>query len=168
VISITDGQIFLDSDLFFSGIRPAINVGLSVSRVGGSAQIKGMKQVAGTLRLSLAQYRAMAAFAQFSSDLDKATQDQLNRGERMVAILKQGQYQPLSVERQIVLIFAGTSGRLDKIPVPRISDFEAGLYDYLEQKYPQIFEGLRTKKALDDELKKTLEQALDSYQATFV
>ena len=126
VISITDGQIYLDTDLFYSGIRPAINVGLSVSRVGGSAQIKAMKQVAGNLRLNLAQYREMAAFAQFGSDLDKATQDMLSRGERMVNILKQGQYVPLPVEKQIVIIYAGTSGALDKIPVDRIPDFEAG------------------------------------------
>jgi F-type H+/Na+-transporting ATPase subunit alpha len=167
VISITDGQIFLDTDLFYSGVRPAINVGLSVSRVGGAAQIKAMKQVAGSLRLSLAQYREMAAFAQFGSDLDKATQNMLARGERMVAVLKQGQYQPLSVERQIVIVFAGTSGKLDKIPTGRISDFEKGLYDYIDLKHPEVFAAIREKKSLDDALKATLNKILDTYQATF-
>ena len=168
VISITDGQIFLDTDLFYSGIRPAINVGLSVSRVGGSAQIKAMRQVAGNLRLNLTQYRELAAFAQFGSDLDKATQDMLSRGERMVAILKQGQYQPLSVEKQVVIIFAGTSGRLDKIPVDRLSDYEKGVYDFLESRHPDVMESIRSKKALDDANKPLLEKALDEYQAAFV
>ncbi len=168
VISITDGQIFLDTDLFYSGIRPAINVGISVSRVGGSAQIKAMKQVAGNLRLNLAQYREMAAFAQFGSDLDKATQQMLSRGERMVAILKQGQYQPLSVEKQVVIIFAGTSGALDKIPVDRLGDYEKGLYEYLEQKHPAILTGVKTKKTLDDTDKAALVNALDAYSASFV
>jgi F-type H+-transporting ATPase subunit alpha len=167
VISITDGQIFLDTDLFYSGVRPAINVGLSVSRVGGSAQIKAMKQVAGNLRLNLAQYREMAAFAQFGSDLDKATQNMLARGERMVALLKQGQYQPLPVEKQIVMIFAGTSGSLDKIPVDRISDYEKGLYEYLDQKHPEVFKTIREKKAIDDGTKATLTKALETFQATF-
>ena len=168
VISITDGQIFLDTDLFYSGIRPAINVGLSVSRVGGNAQIKAMKQVAGTLRLDLAQYRALQAFAQFGSDLDKATQDQLTRGERMVNILKQGQYSPQAVERQIVIIYAGTQGKLDKIPVDRIADYEKGLFDFLDAKFPQVFSGIREKKALDDTVKPALNQALEQYQAQFV
>jgi F-type H+-transporting ATPase subunit alpha len=168
VISITDGQIFLDTDLFYSGVRPAINVGLSVSRVGGSAQIKAMRQVAGNLRLNLTQYRELAAFAQFGSDLDKATQDMLSRGERMVAILKQGQYAPLAVEKQIVIIFAGTSGRLDKLPVDRLADYEKGLYDFLESKYSKLFESIRTKKTLDEENKPTLEKALDEYGASFV
>lgn len=167
VISITDGQIFLDTDLFYSGIRPAINVGLSVSRVGGNAQIKAMKSIAGNLRLSLAQYRAMAAFAQFGSDLDKATQNQLARGERMVAILKQGQYVPLPVEKQIVIIYAGTSGKLDAIPVDRLADYEKGLFDYIEQRNPQIFIDIRTKKALDDTLKATLDKVIADYTATF-
>lgn len=167
VISITDGQIFLDTDLFYSGVRPAINVGISVSRVGGNAQIKAMKQIAGNLRLSLAQYRAMAAFAQFGSDLDKATQDQLTRGERMVAILKQGQYQPQSVEKQIAIIYAGTSGALDKFPVERIGDYEKGYLEYIESKYPQILEQIRTKKALDDQLKAVLDKAISEYGATF-
>lgn len=168
VISITDGQIYLDTDLFYSGIRPAINVGLSVSRVGGNAQIKAMKQVAGNLRLNLAQYREMAAFAQFGSDLDKATQDMLVRGERMVAILKQGQYAPQSVERQILIVYAGTSGALDKLPVDRISEFEQGLFAFVEQKYPSIFEGVRTKKALDDSLRAEINKALAEFQASFV
>jgi F-type H+-transporting ATPase subunit alpha len=168
VISITDGQIFLDTDLFYSGVRPAINVGISVSRVGGSAQIKAMKQVAGNLRLSLAQYRDMAAFAQFGSDLDKTTQNMLARGERMVAVLKQGQYEPLPVEKQIVIIYAGTSGRLDKIPVARISDFEKGLYEYIETKAPQVFSAIREKKALEDDNKAKLNQLMDAYQSTFV
>jgi F-type H+/Na+-transporting ATPase subunit alpha len=168
VISITDGQIFLDTDLFSSGIRTPINVGLSVSRVGGSAQIKAMRQVAGNLRLNLTQYRELAAFAQFGSDLDKATQDMLSRGERMVAILKQGQYQPLSVEKQIVVIFAGTSGRLDKIPVDRLADYEKGLYDFLESRHPEVMKSISAKKALDDANKPNLEKALDDYSAAFV
>ncbi len=168
VISITDGQIYLDTDLFYSGVRPAINVGLSVSRVGGSAQIKAMKSVAGNLRLSLAQYRAMAAFAQFGSDLDKATQDQLARGERMVNILKQGQYVPLPVERQVVIIYAGTSGKLDKVPSDRVNDFEKGFYDYIDQKNPKIFEDIRTKKGLDDGLKAAIDQALAEFTPSFV
>jgi F-type H+/Na+-transporting ATPase subunit alpha len=167
VISITDGQIYLDTDLFYSGVRPAINVGLSVSRVGGSAQIKAMKQVAGNLRLNLAQYREMAAFAQFGSDLDKATQDMLARGERMVNLLKQGQYVPLPVEKQIAMIFAGTSGKLDKIPVERIADYEKGFLELLDTRYSQVLDGIRTKKALDDELKGALNKALDEYNAVF-
>jgi F-type H+-transporting ATPase subunit alpha len=168
VISITDGQIFLDTDLFYSGVRPAISVGLSVSRVGGSAQIKAMRQVAGNLRLSLAQYRDLAAFAQFGSDLDKATQDMLSRGERMVNILKQGQYAPLAVEKQVVIIFAANSGMLDLIPVDRISDYEKGLYDFLEAKHATILESVRTKKNLDDDMKLALKKALEEYQTTFV
>jgi len=168
VISITDGQIFLDTDLFYSGVRPAINVGISVSRVGGSAQIKAMKQVAGSLRLSMAQYRAMAAFAQFGSDLDKATQDQLTRGERMVAILKQGQYQPLPVEKQVMIIWAANAGFIDKIPTERVPDYEKGAYDFIEQHYPQVFETLKTKKAIDDEVKPTLEKAFTEYTSQFV
>ncbi|NBV51003.1 F0F1 ATP synthase subunit alpha [bacterium] len=167
VISITDGQIFLDTDLFYSGVRPAINVGISVSRVGGNAQIKAMKQVAGSLRLSMAQYRAMAAFAQFGSDLDKATQDQLTRGERMVAILKQGQYQPLPVEKQVMIIWAANAGFIDKIPTDRVPDYEKGAYEFMEQKYPQVFEVLKTKKAVDDELKKILEKAFTEYTNQF-
>lgn len=167
VISITDGQIFLDTELFYSGIRPAINVGISVSRVGGNAQIKAMKQVAGNLRLSLAQYRAMAAFAQFGSDLDKATLAQLTRGERMVAILKQGQYVPQPVERQVAIIYAANSGALDKISVDRLGDYEKGFYDFVESRHPKAFELLRTKKAVDDEVKGVLDKAIGEYGAQF-
>ena len=167
VISITDGQIFLDTDLFYSGIRPAINVGLSVSRVGGSAQTKAMKSIAGNLRLTLAQYRAMAAFAQFGSDLDKATQDQLARGERMVTILKQGQYVPLSMEKQVVIIYAGTFGFLDKIPVDRVGSYEKGLFEFIDQKYPKLFEEIKTKKAIDDQVKTSLTKALEEFGTTF-
>src|SRR5881398_646282 len=158
VISITDGQIFLESDLFNQGVRPAINVGNSVSRVGGSAQIKAMRQVAGTLRLDLAQYRELAAFAQFGSDLDKATQAQLTRGARLVEILKQPQYQPLPVERQIALIFAGTNGYLDNIALGDVRAFEAGLYQFIESRHPQVFLGIAEKKQLDDQLKAGLTQ----------
>ncbi|NBX68070.1 MAG: F0F1 ATP synthase subunit alpha [Proteobacteria bacterium] len=167
VISITDGQIFLDTDLFYSGVRPAINVGLSVSRVGGSAQTKAMKAIAGNLRLSLAQYRAMAAFAQFGSDLDKATQDQLARGERMVAILKQGQYVPQPIEKQVVIIYAGTNGYLDKFPTSRVGAYEKGLFEFVDQKYPKLFEEIRTKKAIDDQVKPMLVKALEEFGASF-
>lgn len=167
VISITDGQIFLDTDLFYSGVRPAINVGLSVSRVGGSAQTKAMKAIAGNLRLSLAQYRAMAAFAQFGSDLDKATQDQLARGERMVAILKQGQYVPQPIEKQVVIIYAGTNGYLDKFPTSRAGAYEKGLFEFVDQKYPKLFEEIRTKKAIDDQVKPMLVKALEEFGASF-
>src|ERR1700704_3147002 len=156
VISITDGQIFLESDLFHQGVRPAINVGNSVSRVGGSAQIKAMRQVAGTLRLDLAQYRELAAFAQFGSDLDKSTQAQLNRGARLVEILKQPQYEPLSVERQVAIVFAATNGYLDPVAVEEIGRFETELYRFLETRYPGVLDGIRTKKVLDDEVKGAL------------
>src|SRR5947207_2987716 len=138
VISITDGQIYLQSDLFYAGVRPAINVGLSVSRVGGAAQIRGMKQVAGRLRLDLAQYRGMAAFAQFGSELDAATQAQLARGERMVELLKQDQYEPLRVEQQIIMIFAGVNGLVDDIPVETSREFARGLLQYIDTRYPQL------------------------------
>lgn len=146
VISITDGQIFLETDLFNSGIRPAINVGLSVSRVGGAAQIKATKQVSGTLRLDLAQYRELQAFAQFASDLDEASRKQLERGQRMVELLKQPPYSPLSVEKQVVLIFAGTKGYLDDVAVSKIREFEDGIYPFIEAKYPDLFEQIRSKK----------------------
>ncbi|MBP1775806.1 MAG: atpA, partial [candidate division NC10 bacterium] len=149
VISITDGQIYLETDLFYAGIRPAVNVGLSVSRVGGSAQIKAMKQTAGKLRLDLAQYREMAAFAQFGSDLDKSTQAQLNRGQRMVELLKQGQYAPLPVERQILVIHAGTTGQLDDMPVDAVLPFEEALYKFAENRHPAIFRELVEKKELN-------------------
>jgi F-type H+/Na+-transporting ATPase subunit alpha len=167
VISITDGQIFLESDLFFSGVRPAINVGISVSRVGGSAQIKAMRSVAGTLKLDLAQFREKAAFSQFASDLDKVTRDMLERGVRLVEILKQGQYVPLLAEKQIVIIYAGTKGYLDALPVAKLGAYEKGLYPFIESKYPQIFESLRTKKVLDKDLEATLKGALEAYGKAF-
>ncbi|HZN54553.1 MAG TPA: F0F1 ATP synthase subunit alpha [Candidatus Polarisedimenticolaceae bacterium] len=167
VISITDGQIFLESDLFFSGVRPAVNVGLSVSRVGGNAQIKAMKQVAGTLRLSMAQYREMAAFAQFGSDLDKATQDQLARGQRLVEVLKQGQYEPVPVERQIVMIYAGTNGFLDDIDVRDVGPFEAHLNGYLDLHHGDLLSSIAAKKTLDDDIKKAMGAALEACKAEF-
>ncbi len=168
VISITDGQIYLEADLFNSNIRPAVNVGLSVSRVGGSAQIGAMKKVAGTLRLDLAQYRELAAFAQFGSDLDKSSQAQLNRGKRLIEILKQPQYQPLPVEKQIAIIFAGTTGLVDDLPVEQIRAFEAALYKFLDNSKPAVLEAIRTKKALDDEIRKSLTAAVNDAKAKFV
>ncbi|EPY8886503.1 F0F1 ATP synthase subunit alpha [Campylobacter coli] len=165
VISITDGQIFLETDLFNSGIRPAINVGLSVSRVGGAAQIKATKQVSGTLRLDLAQYRELQAFAQFASDLDEASRKQLERGQRMVELLKQPPYFPLSVEKQVVLIFAGTKGYLDDVAVSKIREFEDGIYPFIEAKYPDLFEQIRSKKALDVELEEKLAKAINEFKA---
>ena len=167
VISITDGQIFLESGLFNSGIRPAINVGLSVSRVGGSAQIKAIKKVSGTLRLDLAQYRELQAFAQFASDLDESSRKQLDRGQRMVEILKQPPYSPLPVENQVVIIFAGSRGFLDDIPTSSISKFEAELYPYIEAKYPEIFEEIRSKKTIEKDLEENLIKALNDFKATF-
>jgi F-type H+/Na+-transporting ATPase subunit alpha len=164
VISITDGQIYLGSDLFYSGIRPAINVGLSVSRVGGSAQIKAMKGVAGSLRLDLAQYREMAAFAQFGSELDKATQAQLARGVRMVELLKQEQYKPMSVANQVVSIFAGINGFLDDVPVAKVRLFEEELLDYLKREQPDIQSELASKGKLDDELINKLRAALETFK----
>lgn len=160
VISITDGQIYLEPSLFFAGVRPAINVGLSVSRVGGAAQVKAMKQVAGTLRLDLAQYRELAAFAQFGSDLDKATLQRLKRGERLVELLKQPQYQPLPMEKQVTIIFAGTKGLLDELPVEYVLEFEQELYSFVENRYPQIFTELREKEIISDELDKTMREAI--------
>jgi F-type H+-transporting ATPase subunit alpha len=168
VISITDGQIFLETDLFYSGVRPAINVGLSVSRVGGSAQIKAMKQVAGTLRLALAQYREMAAFAQFGSDLDAATQRQLNRGARLVEILKQGQYQPMPVEKQVVAIFAANNGYVDEYPTAVIQRYEKELLSFMEGSYADVLGTLRDKKAIDDELQGKIKAALDEFKGQFV
>lgn len=165
VISITDGQIFLETDLFNSGIRPAINVGLSVSRVGGAAQIKATKQVSGTLRLDLAQYRELQAFAQFASDLDEASRKQLERGQRMVDLLKQPPYSPLSVEKQVVLIFAGTRGFLDDVAVSKIREFEDGIYPFVEAKYPDLFEQICTKKALDKDLEDKLAKAIEEFKA---
>jgi F-type H+-transporting ATPase subunit alpha len=167
VISITDGQIFLESDLFNQGVRPAINVGNSVSRVGGSAQIRAMRQVAGTLRLDLAQYRELAAFAQFGSDLDKATQAQLTRGARLVEILKQPQYQPLPVERQVALVYAGTNGYLDKVALTDLRAFETELYSYIDARHPQVFKDIVTKKILDDQTKAALDAAVKAFAAEF-
>ncbi len=166
VISITDGQIYLASDLFYSGIRPAINVGLSVSRVGGAAQIKTMKQVAGTLRLDLAQYREMAAFAQFGSDLDKATQAQLARGARMVELLKQNQYKPLPVADQVLSIFAGVNGFIDNIPVNKIRDFEEELLAYIKEKHPQVREEVKTKKKIDEEFGGQLKKIISEFKSS--
>lgn len=167
VISITDGQVYLEPNLFFSGVRPAINVGLSVSRVGGAAQVKAMKQVAGTLRLDLAQYRELAAFAAFGSDLDAATQAQLTRGERLVEILKQPQYQPLLMEKQVCIIYAGTKGWLDKLPVATLADYESELYNYIESNDPSIFADLKEKQAFDDDLRGKLDKVLTSFGDTF-
>jgi F-type H+/Na+-transporting ATPase subunit alpha len=169
VISITDGQIFLESDLFNQGVRPAINVGNSVSRVGGSAQIKAMRQVAGTLRLDLAQYRELAAFAQFgSSDLDKATQQQLNRGARLVEILKQPQYQPLPVEQQVVAIYAGTTGAFDSVAVPDVQRAEQELHRFMTTRFSTLLTTIREKKTLDDTVKEQLNAALKEFNEQFV
>jgi F-type H+/Na+-transporting ATPase subunit alpha len=167
VISITDGQIFLESDLFNQGVRPAINVGNSVSRVGGSAQIKAMRQVAGSLRLDLAQYRELAAFAQFGSDLDKATQAQLHRGQRLVEILKQPQYQPLPVEKQVAMIYAGTNGFLDPIATGDIRAYEQELYRFLESRHPGILTGIAGKKQLDDAMKGELDRVMKEFGTQF-
>jgi F-type H+/Na+-transporting ATPase subunit alpha len=168
VISITDGQIFLESDLFFSGVRPAINVGISVSRVGGSAQIKAMKKVSGTLRLDLAQYREMAAFAQFASDLDSATRAQLERGKRLVELLKQGQYVPLPVEKQVVIVYAGTAGYTDKLPVESLKQYEIDLYRYIDEKHPELWTEIKTKREITDDTKKVLDKALKAFGKKFV
>ena len=167
VISLTDGQIFLETDLFYSGVRPAINVGISVSRVGGSAQIKAMKSIAGRLKLELAQYREMAAFAQFASDLDQVTRNQLERGARLVELLKQGQYVPQPVEKQIVIIFAGTRGYVDRLEISQIASYEKGLHDFVEKQYPGIYENIRTKKTLDGETEALLKKALDEFATAF-
>lgn len=167
VISITDGQIFLESDLFYSGVRPAINVGISVSRVGGNAQIKAMKQVAGTLRLELAQYREMAAFAQFGSDLDQTTQRQLNRGARLVELLKQGQYEPLPVEKQILIIYAGTNGFVDELPLTALKKYEQELYSFVESKHPDIFADILKKRELDGDLRGKMNKALEEFKGAF-
>jgi len=168
VISITDGQIFLETDLFNSGVRPAVNVGISVSRVGGSAQIKAMRQVAGSMKLELAQYRELAAFAQFGSDLDKATQNQLNRGQRLVEVLKQKQFSPLPFSKQILVIYAGTSGFLDDLPVDQVRDFEAELYKYVEATNPGLLRTIMEKKILDDNLKAEMSKTIKECKETFV
>ena len=168
VISITDGQIYLETDLFNQGVRPAVNVGLSVSRVGGSAQIKAMRQVAGSLKLELAQYRELAAFAQFGSDLDKATQAQLNRGQRLVEVLKQKQFSPLPFSKQILIIFAGTSGVLDDMPVEQVRDFEAELYRYVEATNPGVLRAIMEKKVLDDSIKADMIKLIKECKEAFV
>ena len=167
VISITDGQIYLEPALFFAGVRPAINVGLSVSRVGGAAQVKAMKQVAGTLRLDMAQFRELEAFAAFGSDLDAATQKQLTRGQRLVVILKQPQYQPLTMEKQVTILYAGTRGYLDALPVDVLAKYEAGLYKFIEDRFPQVFEGLKEKQEITDDLDKLMGEALTAYGDEF-
>jgi len=166
VISITDGQSFLESDLFFSGVRPAINVGISVSRVGGSAQIKAMKAVAGRLRLDLAQFRELEAFASFASDLDAATKRQLERGARTVEILKQGQYQPMAVEQQIMAIFAVTNGFLDEIDVAKIRDWERGFHEFMKTQYPQVGDAIRQKKELSKDVEGDLRRGIEAYNNT--
>jgi F-type H+-transporting ATPase subunit alpha len=168
VISITDGQIFLETDLFNSGVRPAVNVGISVSRVGGSAQIKAMRQVAGSMKLELAQYRELAAFAQFGSDLDKATQAQLNRGQRLVEVLKQKQFSPLPFSKQILIIFAGTNGFFDDLPVDQVREFEAELYKYVDATAPGLLRTIMEKKVLDDALKAEMSKVIKQSKEAFV
>jgi len=167
VISITDGQIYLEPDMFFAGIRPAINVGLSVSRVGGAAQAKAMKQVAGTLRLDMAQFRELEAFAAFGSDLDAATQAQLTRGARLVEVLKQPQYQPLPLEKQVTILYAGTKGFLDNYPANVVGKYEAGLYPFVEGKYPELFSGIKEKLEITEDIEKLMEKALKEYDEEF-
>lgn len=167
VISITDGQIYLEPNLFYAGVRPAINVGISVSRVGGAAQIKAMKQVAGRLRLDLAQYRSLEAFAKFGSDLDKATQAQLTRGQRLVELLKQGQYQPMPVQKQVAVIFAANTGELDKLPVESMSRFEKEYLEYLEAQHPAILEKIRTEHKISDELEQEMRTAVQDFLKLF-
>jgi F-type H+-transporting ATPase subunit alpha len=168
VISITDGQIYLESDLFNSNVRPAINVGISVSRVGSNAQIKAMKQVAGSLRLDLAQYRALAAFAQFGSELDKSSADQLTRGARMVELLKQGQYSPVPVEKQVLILYVGTQGNLDDLPLPQVRPFEAELFHFVENAHPGLLPLIREKKALTDEIKAQIDAVVKEFKPKFV
>ena len=167
VISITDGQVYLEPNLFFSGVRPAINVGLSVSRVGGAAQTKAMKKVAGSLRLDMAQYRELEAFAQFGSDLDKATQQQLNRGRRLVEILKQPQYQPMPAEREVMILFAGVFGYLDEWPAEAVSDYEKQMLEFMESRHADLLSEVKEKKAIDDELEDKLKKALDEFKGVF-
>jgi len=167
VISITDGQVYLEPALFFSGVRPAINVGLSVSRVGGAAQTKAMKQVAGTLRLDMAQFRELEAFAQFGSDLDKTTQQQLNRGQRLVEVLKQLQYQPMPAEKEVAILFAGANGYLDEWPVEAVTDYEKQMLEFLESKYSDILSEIKEKGAISDELEEKMKKALDEFKGAF-
>ena len=168
VISITDGQIYLETNLFNSGVRPAIDVGLSVSRVGGNAQIKAMKSIAGTLRLDLAQFRELEAFSKFGSDLDKATLAQLTRGEHMVEVLKQKQYSPMDVVKQIAIIFAGTKGHLDDIPVDKIAEFETGLFDYLDANNTKDLKVIRNEGTITDEVGDALEKAISDFKKGFM
>jgi F-type H+-transporting ATPase subunit alpha len=168
VISITDGQIYLESDLFNANVRPAINVGISVSRVGGSAQIKAMRQVAGSLRLDLAQYRALAAFAQFGSELDKASADQLTRGSRMVELLKQGQYSPVPVEKQVLILYVGTQGVLDDLPLPQVRAFEQELYHFVENAHPGLLPEIKEKKTLTDEIKAQINAIIKEFKPQFI
>jgi F-type H+-transporting ATPase subunit alpha len=167
VILITDGQIFLESDLFNSGQRPAVNVGISVSRVGGSAQIKAMKKVAGTLRLDLAQYRELQAFAQFGSDLDKATQARLDRGARLVEVLKQGQYAPMSVEKQVISLWAAVNGYMDDVEVASVRRFETEWLSYVDTNYPQISKGIIETKDLGKDIEEALKEAIKKFKTTF-
>lgn len=167
VISITDGQIYLEPSLFNAGVRPAINVGISVSRVGGNAQIKAMKQVAGRLRLELAQYRELEAFSKFGSDLDKSTQQQLNRGARLVELLKQGQYQPLTVEEQVLVLYAGTNGFIDSIPVPEVRRYELALLEFMRMRHPDVLAAIADKKVIDDEIAGKLKEILGGFSESF-
>jgi len=167
VISITDGQIYLESDLFFAGVRPAVNVGLSVSRVGGKAQDKAMRRVAGRLRLDLAQYRELVTFAQLGAELDKTTQQQLIRGERMVEILKQDQFSPLELAEQVMIIYAGTHGFLDDLPVAEVRNFEAGLYKFIDGQYPDIKQEIELKRDLSEALIQKLDKALAAFKKEF-
>jgi F-type H+-transporting ATPase subunit alpha len=167
VISITDGQIYLEPSLFFAGVRPAINVGLSVSRVGGAAQTKAMKQVAGRMRLDLAQYRELEAFAKFGSDLDKGTLAQLNRGVRLVELLKQPQYQPMPAQKEVMSLYAGTRGHMDTVPVERVSEYETQMLAFVERKYPEILEEIKEKKIISDELDGKMKKALAEFAEVF-
>jgi len=167
VISITDGQVYLEPNLFFSGVRPAINVGLSVSRVGGAAQTKAMRKVAGTLRVDMAQFRELEAFAQFGSDLDKATQRQLNRGRRLVEVLKQGQYKPMDAEREVTILFAGANGYLDAVPEASVLDYEAQMLEFMDSKYPELLQEIKDKGDISDELNEKLRKALDEFKDMF-
>jgi F-type H+-transporting ATPase subunit alpha len=168
VISITDGQIYLEADLFNGGIRPAINVGISVSRVGGNAQIKAMSKISGTLRLGMAQYRALAAFAQFGSELDSATQAQLSRGQRLTEVLKQNQYSPLTIEKQVLVIFIATNGYLDDVAVADVRRFESEMYQFFDTNYSGVFAKIAQKKVLDDEIKSMIAEAMKAFKEKFV
>jgi F-type H+-transporting ATPase subunit alpha len=168
VISITDGQIFLETDLFNAGQRPALNIGISVSRVGSAAQTKAMKKVAAPLKLDLAQYRALAAFAQFASDLDKATRDQLTRGEKLSEIVKQPQYQPLPVEKQVAILYVATTGKLDDVPTPRVKEFETQFYRFLETERPAILTELGETRTMTDELASAMDDAVDAFRQSFL